>query len=313
VHRLAAVVPATDSPPTLQRCIDALLAAEEPPDEVIVVEQPRRVSPAAARNLGVSRTAAELIVFVDSDVVVARDAFVRVREHFERDPELAAVFRAYDDTVATARLPARFRNLLHHHVHSRAGGYASTFWAGIGAVRRDAFELAGGFDEQRYARPSIEDVELGTRLADQGARVLLDPAIRGTHLKEWTAAQMVKTDFADRGVPWVVLLLDRREVPTTLNLGWRERGSAIAAVVSAISVARGRPVRAGLSGAILIALNYSLYGLLVRRLGVAATVACIPLHVAHHLTAVASVPGGVVAYVIGHGLNGGAARAGSRS
>jgi len=43
------------------------------------------------------------------------------------------------------------------------------------------------------------------------------------------------------------LLLDRREVPTNLNLGWRERASAIAAVSSAIQVARRKPVGARLA------------------------------------------------------------------
>ena len=250
------------------------------------------------------------ILFVDSDVVVAPDVFVRVREHFRRDPQLTAVFGAYDDIVATDGLTAQFRNLLHHHVHARAAGYASTFWAGIGAVRRDAFERAGGFDELRYRRPSIEDIELGTRLADHGARILLDPAIRGTHLKEWSMSQMMKTDFSDRGIPWVHLMLERREVPRTLNLGWRERASALAAVAAAVAFVRGRPVGVAITAGGIVALNHAFYALLVRRLGVRATVACVPLHVAHHLAGVAAVPAGVVTYVIDQRL-GCAARVGS--
>ena len=296
--RLAIVVPATDSPPTLSRCIEAISSADEPPEEVIVVEETRLASPAAARNLGASWSTAEFIVFVDSDVIVAPDVFVRIREHFRHDPELTAVFGAYDHRVVTKPLAARFRNLLHHHVHTRAEGFASTFWAGLGAVRRDAFEQAGGFDEARYGRPSIEDVELGMRLADNGARILLDPKIRGTHLKEWSTAQMLKTDFADRGVPWVHLLLDRREVPTTLNLGWRERASAIAAIASAVFVARRRPVGVGASAAALVALNHELYQLLLRRLGLRAAITCVPLHAAHLLMAAAAVPAGLITYLV---------------
>ena len=58
-----------------------------------------------------------------------------------------------------------------------------------------------GFDARRYPRPSIEDVELGGRLSGRG-RLVLDPALQGTHLKEWTLASMVVTDFtaaASRG------------------------------------------------------------------------------------------------------------------
>ena len=68
-----------------------------------------------------------------------------------------------------------FRNLLHHHVHQQAAGPATTFWAGLGAVRREAFLASAGFDAERYPVPSIEDIELGMRLAPTAARIGLDP------------------------------------------------------------------------------------------------------------------------------------------
>lgn len=294
---LAVIVPATDAPPTLERCLAAISAADEPPDEVIVVDAPELRNPALARNAGAAESSAEVVVFVDSDVAVAPDAFVRIREHFGRDDGLTAVFGAYDDVVATRNLTARFRNLLHHHVHDRSAGPASTFWAGLGAIRRSAFELAEGFDGQRPT--SIEDVELGLRLSDIGARIILDPGICGTHLKEWSFRQMVATDFSRRGIPWVHLLLDRREVPATLNLGWRERASALTALASAVLLLRRRPVAASAAAVLLVPINRPFYQLLVRRLGPGAALACVPLHVAHHLTAGAAVPAGLVSYALG--------------
>ncbi|MGH7896935.1 MAG: acetone carboxylase subunit gamma, partial [Candidatus Binatia bacterium] len=44
---------------------------------------------------------------------------------------------------------SRFRNLLHRHVHQEGAGPATTFWAGLGAIRREAFERVGGFDALR--------------------------------------------------------------------------------------------------------------------------------------------------------------------
>ncbi len=93
----------------------------------------------------------------------------------------------------------------------------------------------------RYPQPSIEDIELGGRLARQG-RILLDPAIQGTHLKEWSLGSMVRTDFGRRGVPWVSLLVSRRELPATLNLGARERASVVAALLVAWGIVRRRPL-----------------------------------------------------------------------
>ena len=47
---------------------------------------------------------------------------------------------------------------------SRREMMARTVWAGLGAIRRKAFEAIKGFDADRYPRPSIEDIELGDRL-----------------------------------------------------------------------------------------------------------------------------------------------------
>jgi hypothetical protein len=291
--QLAAVIPATDAPRTLPRCLAAIESADAPPDEVVVVDEPPRALPSAARNLGAERTTAELLVFVDADVLVAPDAFRRIRAHFRDDPGLTAVFGSYDQRAATTTLTSRFRNLLHHHVHTRAAGPASTFWAGLGAVRRDAFEAAGGFDHRQRM---LEDVELGMRLAEAGGRILLDPAIQGTHLKNWTFRQMVVTDFRDRGVPWVHLLLEHRDLPASLNLGWRERASAVTSCVAVLAVLRGR-LRAALAACLLlIALNRPFYGVLRRSLGVVDAARSVPLHVAHHVAGVLAVPAGLVTY-----------------
>jgi GT2 family glycosyltransferase len=294
---VSAVVPATDAPPTLARCLAAIRAAEEAPEELLVVDAPAETGPAAARNAGVERARGEVVVFVDADVLPHRDAFARIRRAFERDPGLTAVFGAYDDRPEAPGLVSRFRNLLHHHVHVRAAGPAETFWAGLGAVRRDAFVAAGGFDADRYPAPAIEDVELGLRLADAGATIRIDPDLQGTHLKRWTLRSMVETDVLRRGAPWTELLLERRSVPATLNLGHRDRVSASVALLGAVALLRGRTGAAVLAGAGLVALNPDLYALLARRLGIAGAAACVPLHALHHVAAAASVPVGAVRYL----------------
>src|SRR5687767_2667447 len=115
-HTMAVVVPATDRPPTVARCVSALEASTEPPDELVVVERPAGVGPAAARNAGVAATSSDLIAFVDADVLVDSEALAKMRARFDADPQLGAVFGSYDDRPPAPGTVSRFRNLLHHHV-----------------------------------------------------------------------------------------------------------------------------------------------------------------------------------------------------
>jgi GT2 family glycosyltransferase len=303
VASLTAVVPATNRPLTLTRCVAAIERAVEAPEQLVVVEQPADAGPAAARNLGARRATGELVCFVDADVEVHADAFARVRAAFAADPELIGVFGSYDDQPPEDGAVSAFRNLLHHHVHQSAPGPASTFWAGLGALRRDALLATGGFDERRYPQSSIEDIELGMRLSADGARIVLDPSIQGTHLKRWTLGSMLATDFSRRGVPWVELLLRRGGGPDrgALNLGWRHRASAALAVLAALAAAGRRPATSVAALGTLVWLNRDFYALLARRRGPRVAALGLGLHALHHVTSAAAVPAGVAAYLRGRG------------
>lgn len=289
------MIPASDERSTLADAVAAVEASRAPGDDVIVARNGD--GPAAARNRGAKLARGEVLVFVDSDVRVHPDALARIRVAFAGDPGLTALFGAYDDDPACRQTVSQFRNLLHHHVHRSAAGEATTFWAGLGAIRREAFETCGGFDAELHPH-AMEDVELGMRLSDAGARIVLDPALRGKHLKRWTLVEMVRCDLLHRGVPWVRMLLRRGQPSNALNLSWRHRITALLHAGTAGAAVTGRRRSAGLLllGAVL--LNRDLYRLLVRCGGLRLGSAGVLLHLVHHLTAVASVPVAVAAHVL---------------
>lgn len=294
VFTLTVVVPATDRPPTLDRCTAAIRAADAPPQEIVVVDDPA-LGATAARNAGARRARGEIVVFVDADVEVRPDAFVRLRRAFADDADLTAVFGSYDDDPADRSTVSAFRNLLHHHVHHASPGPADTFWTGLGAIRRSTLLDVGGFDDHRYPDPSIEDIDLGHRLRAAGHRVILDPTVQGTHLKVWTLRTMLWTDLTRRGIPWVALQVRDRRPASTLNCGWSHRLSALAVVALVVALVAWRPLAAVAAAAALVALNHDFYRLLLRRIGPVGAAAGIGLHGLHHLVAVAALPLGVLA------------------
>jgi hypothetical protein len=289
--RLSVIVPATAPAPTLSRCLAALKAAG--PDELLVADEPARATPAAARNLAAERATGDVLVFVDADVLVHADALDRIRARL-RDPGLDAVFGSYDDSPEAPGPVSGFRNLLHHHVHHEGAGRAQSFWTGLGAVRRAAFDGAGRLDP---ARRWLEDVELGARLIQAGARIELDPAIQGTHLKRYTLASMLHVDTVERAIPWVDLMLDGRAPHSALNAGAKHRVSALLALGVVGAAALRRPGASLLALGAFAAMNSDLYAKVASRRGPLEAAAAVPLHVMHHVSATAAIPAGVALHL----------------
>lgn len=313
---LSVVVPAHNAATTLPRCLAAITSSAPKGTEIIVVDDgstddtaaiargfgatmvhhDHATGPARARNAGVARSNATVVLFVDADVEVAGDAIERVLDTLNAHPDLSAVFGSYDDSPAAGTLVSDYRNLLHHFVHQQANEASTSFWAGLGAIRRSVLDACGGFDE-RYAQPSIEDIELGARLSAAGRRIRLDKSVRGTHLKRWTLAGVVRTDVLARARPWTLLLLKGGSLPRDLNLKPQHRASGVLVWVPAIAAA-GALVhpqwRAALAGVALVAigsvavLNLDFYRFLARRRSLAFAAASFPLHALYYACASAT-------------------------
>ena len=112
-------------------------------------------------------------------------------------------------------------------MHQTSSPDASTFWPGLGAIRRKLFLSIGGFDCEQFNVPSIEDIELGVRLKQAGHRILLDRTIQAKHLKKWTATSLLRTEIFCRAVPWSKLILTRQGLINDMNLKSGDRLSAV--------------------------------------------------------------------------------------
>ncbi len=250
--------------------------------------------PAHARNCGAQEARADVLLFVDADVIVRHDMLEKVLTHFA-DGTLTAVFGCYDADPAAPGVVSQYRNLLHRYVHIEGAGDAATFWAGIGAVRRAAFMAVGGFRAARYPRPQIEDIDLGYRLHDAGGTLRLDPSITGTHLKRWTLVTMARTDLLDRAIPWMRLLIERRSVleSGTLNTSRLEQvlvgAMAMALLLTATSIITASA--AWLAGAlccmaVVIVGNRRLFGWFARVRGAGFALATVPLRLLFYVVSV---------------------------
>ncbi len=256
--------------------------------EVVILHCPGPSGPGAARNSGAEGARGEILFFVDADVVVHPDTLARVVANFHRAPGIAAVFGSYDDSPAAQNFLSQYKNLLHHFVHQHANSEATTFWGGCGAVRREVFRKVGGFDQNRYPKASIEDIELGCRMHRLGYRLLLDRQLQATHLKEWRLGSLLRADIFCRAVPWTKLVLERQGLINDLNLQISQRVSAGMVACACLLLPLGILQPVIWSGLVLplgivLFLNRKLFAFFLRRRGARFATLAFPMHLLYYL------------------------------
>lgn len=249
-----------------------------------VIQTTGRDGPGAARNLGAKIARGDYLCFIDADCEVCQDAIANLARKLQLQPEIDALFGSYDDAPKATNFVAQYKNLMHHYVHQQGSEDASTFWSGFGVVKRELFLKLGGFDVVRYPRPSIEDIELGYRLKQAGAKIHLAKELQVKHHKAWKLIGLVKTDVFDRGIPWTKLLLDNKSyVVNDLNLQISSRMSVIATYGLVFCLLAGvfNPA-AIIVGLILVVLllylNWDVYRLFYEKRGLVFAIKAVPIH-----------------------------------
>lgn len=298
---ISVIIPVYNGRKFLTRCLDAVRASSYRSFELIVVDDrstdesadisrskgavvlstDTRSGPAAARNLAAETAKGEILMFIDADVVVKPETIGRIAERFETSPEVTALFGSYDDEPAEKNFLSQYKNLQHHFVHQNSNPEASTFWSGLGAIRRDVFIANGGFDCKKFSVPSIEDIDLGFRLRRSGHRILLDADIQAKHLKKWEVWSHLRTEIFYRALPWSRLIVENAGMINDMNLKKADRLSAALVAISLflVPLAVWRPVLVlaiAASLAAVVFLNRKILVFFARKRGVPFALMTIP-------------------------------------
>lgn len=207
--RLGIVIPTYDRAGKVNRLLQSLAVGERIPDEVIVIENsPSMIdvdvvgSPlvgrvrtvqlgaglnlSAARNAGAAALSSEVLLFIDDDNVVEKQFCARLMEVFETDRSAVAVAPVIK-SLATGLIwcaGVRRKSLTGKTVfvgHGAAQWHDS--WPTTSpempncfAVRQEAFESVGGFDDSLFPF-HFEDADFAARLrAQTGKEFIIVPA-----------------------------------------------------------------------------------------------------------------------------------------
>jgi len=315
---ISVIIPVYNSSKHIDKCLDALISSTYNSYEIIVVDDSstddsveisqrkgvkvhrlaHKSGPSAARNFGAKMAKGDILLFVDSDVVVRTNTIERVATDFLKHPEIVAVFGSYDDSPAAVDVLSQFRNLFHHFIHQNSDPNAKTFWAGCGAISREQFLKSQGFNEQLYPQPSIEDIELGIRISKKGYKIMLDKELQVKHLKQWRWQNWLKTDILNRAYPWSKLIIEDGLITSDLNLKFSYRLSSFLAILFFLSIIlilldTASILRTGFFSYLLIfsiflmisiiILNFNVYKFFFEKRGVTFMLISIPLHFVYYI------------------------------
>ena len=263
---LAVVVPATDRPPTLARCVAALRGLERAAGRAGRRRASRR-APGRRRRAtpGSPRPPA---TWSRSSTPTSWSRPTRSRGCARGSPPTPASRPSSalrrraggaGDGLAVSQPAPPPRPRLARRARPRPSGPGS---APCAAMRSSA---AGGFDAERFAEAGGRGHRARHAPARAPARsIVLDPAVRGTHLKRWSLRSMVGTDLRRRGVPWTRLQLEARRALGLRSTSAGATGSARSPPWSRRSRPLARRPRAAARrrSAALVALNPRFYALL---------------------------------------------------
>jgi len=180
---------------------------------------------AVGANAGARATRGERFAVLNPDIgSITRDVVRRLERHLDHPavgvvaPALQLPSGELQDSAREVPSPLdlarrRFWKQVPDEVRSDRPVIVDWVVAACLAIRRDAFEAVGGFDERYFLY--FEDVDFGVRMRHRGYAVVYDPTIRVRHdhaaasngpLASWATRQHIRSAYAfysrHRGYLW---------------------------------------------------------------------------------------------------------------
>lgn len=164
-----------------------------------------------ALNAGVEISKGNILLFIDTDSCLPRDALEKINDMFNREKDISVIVGMPDAFCKFKNIASQHFNLRIHFNYLHMPDYISTLYGSVCAIRREAFFDVGGFDANLT---ESDDNDLGYRLSDRGYKIKLNKNIQINHYKHITFLKLLKNDFK-RASARIKLMIRRRKFKQT--------------------------------------------------------------------------------------------------
>lgn len=216
---VSVVIPTLRRAEQLRRVLRALSSQETPPAnfEVVVASDAKEEDPSgvaatlgrcpyparnvkatvpgasAARNTGWRAAAAELIVFLDDDILPGPTLLAQHLDWHRQNPGLEVAVLGHVSWASELRITPFMRWLDQGFqfgfgsIHGTEARWTHLYTANV-SIKRELLERVGGFDEAAFPF-GYEDLDLAKRMQPHGLRLLYNRAAEAEHLHPATVAE----------------------------------------------------------------------------------------------------------------------------
>ena len=175
----------------------------------VFIEAQKGAGRSQARLMGIQAAKGEIIVNVDSDVVIHPDTLGIIDGHFRKNPQAGALTGCLDKENTYPDFFSQYKNLYMHYTFRKLPPEVTFLYGSIYAFRRSAWQ---------YFPPYVkvaDDTNLGQQFVSQGIKISFLKELEVTHLKQYNFSSFIMNDFA---IPfdWAKIFIEYR--------GWRQLG-----------------------------------------------------------------------------------------
>ena len=214
-HKISVVIPVYNSENTLGECLASVYRSAYKNYEVIAVDdcstdksvevikkfpcrlirQDRNGGAGKARNAGAKHATGDILLFMDSDVLIRKDTLALFKESFDTVKEASAVQSVYSNYVRGKSFANTYKMLyLRHSFMKVRERFVPTIASYCAAVKKEVFDALGGFNE-KIPSATTEDDEFGHRLIKRGYNIFLDKRIECDHIVSLSLKKIIRRDF----------------------------------------------------------------------------------------------------------------------
>ena len=211
---ISIIIPVYNSSLTLKECLDSIFASTFNNYEVIIVsdnskdnsveiakeyktkiiELNENKGPALARNKGSEVAEGDILLFLDSDVVINKNSLNLIVNEFTMK-QADAIQGIYSHEPNYKYLSTQFyQSYLCYYVWPKKKKFATTLVTACFALRKEIFDKLGGFDVN-IEHASCEDEKFGYTLIRNGYKILILRELQVLHRVNYNIIKFIKRRF----------------------------------------------------------------------------------------------------------------------